>query len=70
MLETITQFVEQLTVLELLPDDLKKRDFVLNRALDVRSAAMVYLAICIRHNSIRGGIPGIFCPSITPPNLF
>ena len=50
--------MEQLSVLDILPDDLEQRDFVINRALDVRSASMVYLAVTIRHHSTRGGIPG------------
>jgi hypothetical protein len=58
VLETISQLMEQLAVLDVLPDDLEQSDFVCNRALDVRSASMVYLAVCIRHHSIRGGIPG------------
>jgi hypothetical protein len=59
VLETISQLMEQLAVLDVLPDDLDQSDFVCNRALDVRSASLVYLAVCIRHHSIRGGIPGI-----------
>ena len=50
--------MEQLAVLDVLPDDLEQRDFVTHRALDVRSASMVYLAVSIRHRSTRGGIPG------------
>ena len=52
--------MEQLQVLDVLPDDLVQRDFVINRALDMRSASMVYLAVSIRHHSRRGGIPGGF----------
>jgi len=69
MLETITQFVE-LMVLELLSDDLDKCDFICNQALDVRSAIMVYLVVCIYQNSIRSGILGIFYLFITPSNQF
>jgi hypothetical protein len=50
--------MEQLLVLDVIPDDLAQREFVTNRALDMRSAAMVYLAVTIRHHSRRGGIPG------------
>jgi hypothetical protein len=60
VLETISQLMEQLAILEVLPDDLEQREFVCNRALDVRSASMIYLAVRIRHHSIRGGIPGTF----------
>ena len=58
VLETISQLMEQLAVLDVLPDDLEQSNFICNRALDVRSASLVYLAVCIRHHSIRGGIPG------------
>ena len=51
-------------MVKVLPDDLEQRDFVINRALDVRSASMTYLAIMIRHDSIRFGIPGIRPESI------
>jgi len=49
---------EQLAILNSLPKDLEQRDFVINRALDVRSASMRYLAINIRHHSTSFGIPG------------
>jgi len=58
VLETISHFMEQLAVLDCLPPGLEQMEFVSNRALDVRSASMVYLAVCIRHHSIRGGVPG------------
>jgi len=58
VLETIFQLMEQLAVLDVLPHDLEQSEFVCNRALDVRSASMVYLAVSIRHHSIRGGLPG------------
>jgi hypothetical protein len=56
--ETIFQLMEQLQVFDVLPEDLSQRDFVTNRALDMRSASMLYLAVIIRHHSRRGGIPG------------
>jgi hypothetical protein len=52
--------MEQLQVFDVLPVDLAQRDFVTNRALDMRSASLVYLAVIIRHHSRRGGIPGSF----------
>ena len=52
------QQLEQLAILDDLPDDLEQREFVINRALDVRSASMLYLAINIRHDSTSLGIPG------------
>ena len=53
------QQLEQLAILDILPDDLEQREFVINRALDVRSAAMLFLATNIRHDSTFLGIPGI-----------
>jgi len=46
-------------MVKLLPDDLEQRDFVINRALDVRSASMTYLAVTIRHDATPFGTPGI-----------
>jgi hypothetical protein len=60
--ETILQLMERLQVCDVLPDDLSQRDFITNRALDMRSASMVYLAVIIRHHSRRGGIPGSSMP--------
>jgi hypothetical protein len=56
--ETILQLMEQLLVLDVLPEDLGQRKLVTNRALDMRSASMVYLAVIIKHHSRLGGIPG------------
>jgi len=53
------QQLEQLAILDILPDDLAQREFVINRALDVRSATMLFLALNIRHDSTFLGIPGI-----------
>lgn len=41
-----------------MPKDLEQRDFVINRALDVRSASMRYLANNISHHSTSFGISG------------
>ena len=57
--------MEQLAVLNALPDDLDNADFVLNRALDVRSAAMLYLALVIRNEATSFGIPGMNLCSLT-----
>ena len=62
VLEFIAQQFSQLAVLKTIPDDLEQREFVVNRALDVRSAAMSYLATSIRHDSTPGGIPGMMPP--------
>jgi hypothetical protein len=53
------QQLEQLAILDILPDDLEQRDFVITRALDVRSATMLFLAMNIRHDSTFLGIPGM-----------
>lgn len=58
--ETILQHMEQLEALNVIPEDLPQRDVVTYRALDLRSASMVFLAVTIRHHSRFGGIPGNF----------
>lgn len=62
MLDYICQQVEQLAVAENLPHDLEQREAVINRALDVRSASMHYLAIHIRHDSTPLGMLGSIRP--------
>jgi hypothetical protein len=57
-LEFIAQLLEHLSVARSLPSDIEQRDSVINRAMDVRSACMVYLAINIRHNATAGGAVG------------
>jgi hypothetical protein len=59
-LDYISQQLEQLTILDSLPQDLKQREIVINRAMDVRSASMLFLAVNIRHDSTSLGIPGTF----------
>lgn len=46
-------------MVKLLPEDLEQREFVINRAMDVRSASMVYLAVSIRHDETPLGTTGI-----------
>ena len=46
-------------MLNVLPEDLEQRDFVVNRALDVRSASMMHLTVMIRHNSTPFGTSGM-----------
>ena len=58
-LDYFAQQLEELEVVSVLPDDIEQRDYVLNRALDVRSASMMYLAILLHHNSTAFGTPGI-----------
>jgi hypothetical protein len=52
------QQLEQLEILDILPDDLEQRCSVINRAMDVRSASMFYLAVNIHHQSIPLGDVG------------
>jgi hypothetical protein len=47
-----------LGMVNVLPSDLGQREFVVNRALDVRSASMTYLAVSIRHQGTPLGTPG------------
>jgi hypothetical protein len=47
-----------LKVIETLPKDLQQLESVFDRALDVRSASMIYLAVHILHESTRFGTMG------------
>jgi hypothetical protein len=58
-LEYLSQQFAHLELMNVLPDDLEQREFVANRALDVRSASMMYLAVMIRHDATPLGTPGI-----------
>ena len=57
-LEYLSHQFAHLELVNVLPADLEQRDFVTNRALDVRSASMIYLAITIRHDATPLGTPG------------
>ena len=57
-LEYLSQQFAHLEMVKVLPDDLDQHEFVTNRALDVRSASMAYLAFMIRHDATPLGIPG------------
>jgi hypothetical protein len=57
-LEYISQQFAQLETVNFLPNDLEQREFVINRAIDVRSASMVYLALSIRQDTTLLGTPG------------
>ena len=46
-------------MVNVLPEDLEEREFIANRALDVRSASLMYLAFMIRHNATPLGTSGI-----------
>jgi hypothetical protein len=43
------QQLEQLDILDSLPDDFAQRESLVNRAMDIRSAFMLYLAAHIQH---------------------
>jgi hypothetical protein len=62
-LEYMSQQFAQLETVNFLPEDLEQREFVINRAIDVRSASMVYLALSIRHDATPLGTTGAkpFC---------
>ena len=57
-LDYICQQLEQLSLVDVLPHDLKQREFIISRAMDVRSASMLFLAVNICHDSAPLGIPG------------
>jgi hypothetical protein len=57
-LEYLSQQFAHLEIVNVLPDDLEQREFVINRALDVRSASLFYLAVRIRHEATPLGTPG------------
>jgi hypothetical protein len=50
--------IAQLDVVEEIPDDIKNRELIVNRALDVRSACMEYLATHLNHEANRLGLIG------------
>ena len=58
MLEYLCQQFAHLEMINVLPDDLEQREFVTNRALDVRSASMMYLTFMIRHSETPLGTLG------------
>jgi hypothetical protein len=51
--------MEQLEVASTLPADFEQRETIINRAIDVRSASMLYLAVHIRHDVIPLGTIGM-----------
>ena len=57
-MEYLCQQFAHLQMVNVLPEDLEQRDFVVNRALDVRSASMMHLAVIIRHDSTQFGTTG------------
>jgi hypothetical protein len=56
----MSQQLEQLEIIDILPADIDKRKSVVNRGLDIRSACMVYLGVQIRHDATPLGNMGKF----------
>jgi hypothetical protein len=52
--------VGQLDVVDAIPLDIKSRDSIINRAMDVRSACMMYLGVHLKHEANRLGLMGMF----------
>ena len=59
MLDYIYRQLEQLGIIDGLPEDLHPPQSLVNRAMDVKSAVLAYLATHIRHESHRLGIMGM-----------
>jgi hypothetical protein len=57
-LEDIRNLVGQLDVVESIPARIERRESIINRALDVRSACMVHLAVLLNHEANRLGLVG------------
>jgi hypothetical protein len=52
-LEVIRNLVGQLDVVESIPTDVERRQSIINRAMDVRSACMSYLGAQLNHQANR-----------------
>ena len=50
-MDHLSQQFAHLELVNILPEELEQREFVVNRALDVRSASMKHLAVSLRHDS-------------------
>ena len=57
-LEDLTYQFAHLEVIKALPNELRHREFVVNRAFDVRSSSMAYLALTISHDATPLGVSG------------
>jgi len=68
-LEYLSQQFAYLEIVTVLPEDHELRDFVINRALDVRSASMIYLAFRIRHDATRLAISSTTPQDVTYASL-
>ena len=61
MLDFISRQLEQLRIVQNLPEPCGvARDGLVNRAMDVRSAALTYITVHLNHDACRGGILGTF----------
>ena len=60
-MDYLCQQLEQLDVASDLPDTFDRREVVINRAMDVRSACMLYLATQISHDATSFGTIGMSC---------
>lgn len=63
-LDYISRQLGHLEIIKRLPEAEVKSDEIVNRAMDVLSAALNYLAVHIRHESSRLGIIGIPCAAL------
>jgi hypothetical protein len=59
-LNGLCQQLEQLDIVRILPGDLNEYRSVINRAVDIRSAGMVYIACHIQHDQTNFGLIGYF----------
>ena len=57
-LDYMCQQLEQLDIVRILPGDLDEYRSVINRAVDIRSACMVYIACHIQHDQTSFGLLG------------
>ena len=58
MLKYLCQQFVYLEMMNILSDDLEQHDFVVNRVIDIRFVAMMYLAITIHHDAMSLETPG------------
>ena len=58
MLQYIYQQLNNMKAVHRLPQDIEQRESVVNRALDVRSSCMIYIARLISHESTILGMTG------------
>ena len=57
-LDYLCQQLGELDITTILPDDVERRDVVINRAIDVRAACMQYLAVHIQQDATPLGTIG------------